>query len=205
MMTRESALDDRTAWTLLRGAADRATRAGSPCARPGRAPAPAARRRGTYRRARRRPARHARAAARQADRAALLVERRRRLRAVRLSGAPAGRRRAPGDGDRSRARRGRRGAGARRGRSVPAASARQPRPASGPTPARSSGAARLLAAAYGRIGTTAMLPGERDLALGLPLLRRLAKRRVCRCSRRTSTAATASGCSTPIGWSTRPA
>ena len=35
--------------------------------------------------------------------------------------------------------------------------------------------ARLLAAAYGRIGTTAMLPGERDLVLGLPLLRRLAK------------------------------
>jgi 2',3'-cyclic-nucleotide 2'-phosphodiesterase (5'-nucleotidase family) len=35
--------------------------------------------------------------------------------------------------------------------------------------------ARLLAGAYGRIGTTAMLPGERDLVLGLPLLRRLAK------------------------------
>jgi len=35
--------------------------------------------------------------------------------------------------------------------------------------------ARLLATAYGRIGTTALLPGERDLALGLPLLRRLAK------------------------------
>jgi 2',3'-cyclic-nucleotide 2'-phosphodiesterase (5'-nucleotidase family) len=34
---------------------------------------------------------------------------------------------------------------------------------------------RLLAGAYGRIGTTALLPGERDLALGLPLLRRLAK------------------------------
>ena len=37
--------------------------------------------------------------------------------------------------------------------------------------------ARLLAGAYGRIGTTALLPGERDLALGLPLLRRLAKQR----------------------------
>jgi len=35
--------------------------------------------------------------------------------------------------------------------------------------------ARLLAAAYGRMGTTALLPGERDLALGLPLLRRLAQ------------------------------
>ena len=35
--------------------------------------------------------------------------------------------------------------------------------------------ARLLAGAYGRLGTTALLPGERDLALGLPLLRRLAK------------------------------
>jgi 2',3'-cyclic-nucleotide 2'-phosphodiesterase (5'-nucleotidase family) len=35
--------------------------------------------------------------------------------------------------------------------------------------------ARLLAAAYGRTGTTALLPGERDLAVGLPLLRRLAK------------------------------
>jgi 2',3'-cyclic-nucleotide 2'-phosphodiesterase (5'-nucleotidase family) len=34
---------------------------------------------------------------------------------------------------------------------------------------------RLLATAYGRAGTTALLPGERDLALGLPLLRRLAK------------------------------
>jgi hypothetical protein len=35
--------------------------------------------------------------------------------------------------------------------------------------------ARLLAAAYGRMGTTALLPGERDLALGVPLLRRVAK------------------------------
>jgi len=35
--------------------------------------------------------------------------------------------------------------------------------------------ARLLAAAYGRIGTTALLLGEQDLALGLPLLRRVAK------------------------------
>src|SRR6476620_10581535 len=35
--------------------------------------------------------------------------------------------------------------------------------------------AHLLAGAYGRTGTTAFLPGERDLVLGLPLLRRLAK------------------------------
>jgi hypothetical protein len=35
--------------------------------------------------------------------------------------------------------------------------------------------ARLMAAAYGRMGTTAFVPGERDLALGLPLLRRLIK------------------------------
>ena len=35
--------------------------------------------------------------------------------------------------------------------------------------------AKLLAGSYGRIGTTAMLPGERDLIIGLPLLRRLAK------------------------------
>jgi 2',3'-cyclic-nucleotide 2'-phosphodiesterase (5'-nucleotidase family) len=35
--------------------------------------------------------------------------------------------------------------------------------------------ARLLAAAFGRMGTTALLPGEHDLAIGLPLLRRLAK------------------------------
>jgi hypothetical protein len=33
---------------------------------------------------------------------------------------------------------------------------------------------RLLAGAYARMGTTAFLPGERDLALGLPVLRRLA-------------------------------
>ena len=47
--------------------------------------------------------------------------------------------------------------------------------ASRPTRARSSGARRLLDAAYGRMGTTALVPGERDLALGLPLLRKLAK------------------------------
>jgi 2',3'-cyclic-nucleotide 2'-phosphodiesterase (5'-nucleotidase family) len=35
--------------------------------------------------------------------------------------------------------------------------------------------ARLLASAFGRTGTTALLPGEHDLALGVPLLRRLAK------------------------------
>ncbi len=35
--------------------------------------------------------------------------------------------------------------------------------------------ARLLASAYGRMGTTALVPGERDLALGVPLLRRVAK------------------------------
>src|SRR5262245_25114753 len=35
--------------------------------------------------------------------------------------------------------------------------------------------ARLLAAAFSRTGTTALLPGERDLVIGLPLLRRLAK------------------------------
>jgi 2',3'-cyclic-nucleotide 2'-phosphodiesterase (5'-nucleotidase family) len=35
--------------------------------------------------------------------------------------------------------------------------------------------AGLVAAAYQRIGITALAPGDRDLALGLPLLRRLAK------------------------------
>jgi hypothetical protein len=45
-----------------------------------------------------------------------------------------------------------------------------------PDPGEIERRARLLAAAYGRIGTTALLPGERDLALGLPLLRRLAGR-----------------------------
>ena len=35
--------------------------------------------------------------------------------------------------------------------------------------------ARLLTAAFGRMGTTALLPGERDLAIGVPRLRRLAK------------------------------
>ena len=33
--------------------------------------------------------------------------------------------------------------------------------------------ARLLAAAYARLGVTAFSPGERDLALGAPLLRRV--------------------------------
>ena len=45
-----------------------------------------------------------------------------------------------------------------------------------PDPGEIERRARLLAGAYGRIGTTALLPGERDLALGLPLLRRLAKK-----------------------------
>ena len=44
-----------------------------------------------------------------------------------------------------------------------------------PDPGEIERRARLLAAAYARIGTTALLPGERDLALGLPLLRRLAR------------------------------
>jgi len=44
-----------------------------------------------------------------------------------------------------------------------------------PDPGEVERRGRLLAAAYGRTGTTALLPGERDLALGLPLLRRLAK------------------------------
>ncbi|HEY7371792.1 MAG TPA: multiheme c-type cytochrome, partial [Polyangia bacterium] len=44
-----------------------------------------------------------------------------------------------------------------------------------PDPGEIERRARLLAAAYGRTGTTALLPGERDLALGLPLLRRLAR------------------------------
>jgi 2',3'-cyclic-nucleotide 2'-phosphodiesterase (5'-nucleotidase family) len=35
--------------------------------------------------------------------------------------------------------------------------------------------AKLLAGSYARIGMTAVLPGERDLIIGLPLLRRLAK------------------------------
>jgi 2',3'-cyclic-nucleotide 2'-phosphodiesterase (5'-nucleotidase family) len=35
--------------------------------------------------------------------------------------------------------------------------------------------ARLLAAAFARTGTSALLPGERDLAIGLPLLRRIAR------------------------------
>jgi hypothetical protein len=49
------------------------------------------------------------------------------------------------------------------------------RDAKHPDPSEIERRARLLAAAYGRIGTTAVLPGERDLAIGLPLLRRLAK------------------------------
>ena len=44
-----------------------------------------------------------------------------------------------------------------------------------PDPGEVERRARLLASAFGRMGTTALLPGERDLAIGLPLLRRLAK------------------------------
>ena len=44
-----------------------------------------------------------------------------------------------------------------------------------PDPGEVERRARLLAGAFGRMGTTALLPGERDLAIGLPLLRRLAK------------------------------
>src|SRR5947208_10463091 len=44
-----------------------------------------------------------------------------------------------------------------------------------PDPGEVERRGRLLAAAYGRTGTTALLPGERDLALGLALLRPLAK------------------------------
>src|SRR5216110_3246165 len=44
-----------------------------------------------------------------------------------------------------------------------------------PDPGEVERRARLLAAAYARIGTTALLPGEQDLALGLPMLRRLAR------------------------------
>ena len=43
-----------------------------------------------------------------------------------------------------------------------------------PSPSEVERRARLVARAYGRIGTTAVTPGERDLAVGLPLLRRLA-------------------------------
>jgi 2',3'-cyclic-nucleotide 2'-phosphodiesterase (5'-nucleotidase family) len=44
-----------------------------------------------------------------------------------------------------------------------------------PDPGEVERRGRLLATSYRRIGTTALTPGERDLALGLPLLRRLAK------------------------------
>jgi hypothetical protein len=55
---------------------------------------------------------------------------------------------------------------------LPAVSAQ---PASGRRPAASEleRRARLLAAAYARLGVTAFSPGERDLALGVPLLRRV--------------------------------
>lgn len=43
-----------------------------------------------------------------------------------------------------------------------------------PAPTEIERRARLLASAYARMGITALLPGERDLALGLSLLRRLA-------------------------------
>ena len=93
---------------------------------------------------------------------------------MRLPGASAGRHRAPGDQlDRARAE-----ADAAlvldggdlflpsRARTATARARRR---------ARSSGARRLLASAFGRMGTTALVPGERDLAIGLPLLRQLAK------------------------------
>ena len=44
-----------------------------------------------------------------------------------------------------------------------------------PDPGEVERRGRLLASSYRRIGTTALTPGDRDLALGLPLLRRLAK------------------------------
>ncbi len=44
-----------------------------------------------------------------------------------------------------------------------------------PDPGEVERRGRLLAASYRRMGTTALTPGERDLAIGLPLLRRLAK------------------------------
>jgi 2',3'-cyclic-nucleotide 2'-phosphodiesterase (5'-nucleotidase family) len=42
-----------------------------------------------------------------------------------------------------------------------------------PAPSELERRARLLAAAYARLGLTAFSPGERDLALGVPLLRRV--------------------------------
>jgi hypothetical protein len=42
-----------------------------------------------------------------------------------------------------------------------------------PAPSELERRARLLAAAYARLGVTAFTPGERDLALGVPLLRRV--------------------------------
>jgi 2',3'-cyclic-nucleotide 2'-phosphodiesterase (5'-nucleotidase family) len=44
-----------------------------------------------------------------------------------------------------------------------------------PNPGEIERRARLLTSAFGRMGTTALVPGERDLAIGLPLLRKLAK------------------------------
>ena len=84
---------------------------------------------------------------------------RRRLRAVRLPGAPAGRHRAPGDGDRSRARRGRRGAGARRRRPVPAPRARL-RGGKPPDAGEIERRARLLAAALRADGHDRVPPGR---------------------------------------------
>jgi hypothetical protein len=46
-------------------------------------------------------------------------------------------------------------------------------PARPPAPSEVERRARLLAAAYARLGVTAFSPGERDLALGAPLLRRV--------------------------------
>jgi hypothetical protein len=50
-----------------------------------------------------------------------------------------------------------------------------PEPSGGKAPAASEveRRARLLASAYARLGVTAFSPGERDLALGVPLLRRV--------------------------------
>jgi len=42
-----------------------------------------------------------------------------------------------------------------------------------PTPGEVERRARLIAAAYARLGVAAFTPGERDLALGVPLLRRV--------------------------------
>jgi hypothetical protein len=48
-------------------------------------------------------------------------------------------------------------------------------PGKPPDPGELERRARLLATGYGRMGTTAYTPGARDLGLGVPLLRRLAR------------------------------